>query len=134
MHAVSQAWNHEQSEVLFHLILIFHGAASGRECTVHPAPLRLNLEKIFSNLLKLIKLFPLSGWASWVKGPCLLSVKISEAAWARVSARCYLGHCPHSGSGARLGSGVSGSGRVLREAAVSGRSQAVRGTRPRSVT
>ena len=60
MNAVSQAWHHEQSKVLFHLILIFHGAPSGLECTVHPAPLlRLNLEKIFSNLLKLIKLFPL---------------------------------------------------------------------------
>ena len=46
---------------------------------------------------------------------------------------------PHSGSGARdsgCDSGVSGSGsgRVLREAAVSGRSQAVRATRLRSDT
>ena len=32
---------------------------AGGECSVHPASLRLNLEKIFSNLLKLIKLFPL---------------------------------------------------------------------------
>lgn len=45
---------------------------------------------------------------------------------------------PHSGSGARdsgsLGVSGSGSGRVLREAAVSGRSQAVRATRLRSDT
>ena len=68
-----------------------------------------------------------------VKG--LLSVKISgqclQTAIECLLGRSYLGHCPHSGSGATLGSGVSGSGsgRVLREAAVSGRSQAVRDLR-----
>ena len=67
-----------------------------------------------------------------VKG--LLAVKISSGQCLQTGPECllgrsYLGHCPHSG--ATLGSGVSGSGsgRVLREAAVSGRSQAVRDLR-----